>query len=133
MSSSRTDNQAGFERDSYWPAFPSPQGRAAGCLLLFSAARRTGRESQVGMMTTPLAVPFLLTTVTRVPTFKSATVLPSGRSFVSDVTATVCDAPPAAGVSVSVVALLLVDTAVIVPTTWVACADAPTAGSMWTR
>ena len=67
------------------------------------------------MITTPVAVPFLPTTVTFVPTFRSATLLPSGRIFVSDVTVTVCDAPPVAGVSVSVVMPLLVETAVIVP------------------
>ena len=35
------------------------------------------------MTTMPLAVPFLLTTVTFVPTARSATVLPCGRIFVS--------------------------------------------------
>ena len=71
---------------------------------------------QEGTTTTPVAVPFLLTTVTFVPTFRSATVLPSGRIFVSEVTVTICDAVPLAGVRVRVVPLLALATAEIVPT-----------------
>ncbi len=86
--------------------------------------------AQEGITTTPVAVPFLLTTATFVPTFRSATVWPSGRIFVSAVSVTVCDGLPLARVSVSVVLPLLpVETAEIVPTRWLVWAAAPLAGS----
>ena len=69
-------------------------------------------------MTTAVAVPFLLTTVTFTRAFRSATVLSCGRILVSGPTVTVCAGLPFVGLIVSVVVPLLpVDTAEIVPTT----------------
>ncbi len=63
----------------------------------------------------PVAAPFLARTVTFVPTVRSATVLPSGRIFVAEETATDC-VLPSASLTVRVVVPLAVATLETVPT-----------------